>query len=239
MSRPAGCCTTTRSGSGAFPTAWSSARTAGGSSSPRATRSRVWDAETGQLAGRPLHHPSSVRAGDLAPDGRRVVTQAKLGIYLWDRTTGDLLSRLAFSGGVFPKIDEVQPRFGADGLRLSLSDGTTTVAAEFPEFRTPEAGLAPLSELLTCQRLDEFGGAEYLDQGAILADPARYRRAWLTCAGGRKTRRLSPRRPIALEPGRRVTAPWQNDQPDSGRLWTWARKPYPIRRVDGDFPSER
>ena len=147
------------------------------------TVARVWDAETGQLAGRPLHHPSSVRAGDLAPDGRRVVTQAKLGIYLWDRTTGDLLSRLAFSAGVFPKTDEVQPRFGADGLRLSLTDGTTTVAAEFPEFRTPEAALAPLAELLTCQRLDEFGGAEYLDQGAILADPDRYRQAWLTLRG--------------------------------------------------------
>ncbi len=144
------------------------------------TVARVWDAETGQLAGRPLHHPSSVRAGDLAPDGRRVVTQAKLGIYLWDRTTGDLLSRLAFPGGVFARTDEVQPRFGADGLRLSLTDGTTTVASRFPEFRTPETALAPLAELLTCQRLDEFGGAEYLDQGAILANPGRYRRAWLT-----------------------------------------------------------
>ena len=147
------------------------------------TVARVWDAESGQLAGRPLHHPSSVRAGDLAPDGRRVVTQAKLGIYLWDWTTGDLLSRLAFSAGVFPKTDEVQPRFGADGLRLNLTDGTTTVAAEFPEFRTPEAALAPLAELLTCQRLDDFGGAEYLDQGAILADPDRYRQAWLSLRG--------------------------------------------------------
>ena len=99
------------------------------------------------------------------------MTQAKLGIYLWDRTTGDLLSRFAFSGGVFPKTDEVQPRFGADGFRLSLTDGTTTVAAEFPEFRTPEAALAPLAGLLTCQRLDEFGGAEYLDQGGIPGRP--------------------------------------------------------------------
>ena len=211
---------------------------AGGSSSPRATRSRVWDAETGNwpvgpcitLLG-PRRRPCAGRAAGRDPGEARDLP-------LGPDHRGPVVA-LAFSGGVFPKIDEVQPRFGADGLRLSLSDGTTTVAAEFPEFRTPEAALAPLSELLTCQRLDEFGGAEYLDQGAILADPARYRRAWLTLGGARKTRRLSPRRPIALEPGRRVTAPWQNDQPDSGRLWTSARKPYPIRRVDGDFPSER
>ena len=83
---------------------------------------------------------------------------------------------------MFPKTGEVQPRFGIDGFRLSLTDGTTTVAAEFPEFRTPRPR-GPLAELLTCQRLDEFGGAEYLDQAAILADPGRYRRAWLTLRG--------------------------------------------------------
>jgi hypothetical protein len=33
------------------------------------------------------------------------------------------------------------------------------------------------------QRLDEVGGAEFLDQGAILADPTRYRRAWLARRG--------------------------------------------------------
>jgi WD40 repeat protein len=159
------------------------------------TVARVWDAETGQLAGRPLHHPSSVRAGDLAPDGRRVVTQAKLGIYLWDRTTGDLLSRLGFPAGVFPKTDEVQPRFSADSRRLSLTDGKTTVIADFPQFRTPEAALAPLADLLTCQRLDEFGGAEYLDQGAILADPARYRRTWLARRGLEDDAAAQPAKP--------------------------------------------
>jgi WD40 repeat protein len=147
------------------------------------TVARAWSAESGELAGPPLHHPGSVLAGDVAPDGQRIATQAKAEIYLWDRATGDLLSRLALSEGVFPKTGEVRPLFSADGRRLTLTDGTTTVTTELPVFRAPLDTLAPLAELLTCQRLDEFGGAEFVDQGAILADPARYRRAWLARRG--------------------------------------------------------
>ena len=89
------------------------------------------------MAGPPLHHPASVCAGDVAPDGQRIATQAKAGIYLWDRATGDLLSRLALSEGVFPKTGEVRPLFSADGRRLTLTDGTTTATAELPLFRAP------------------------------------------------------------------------------------------------------
>jgi hypothetical protein len=135
------------------------------------------------MAGPPLHHPASVCAGDVAPDGQRIATQAKAGIYLWDRATGDPLSRLALSDGMFPKTGEVRPLFSADGRRLTLTDGTTAVTAELMLLRAPLDTLAPLAELPTSQRLHEVGGAEFLDQGAILADPARYRRASLARRG--------------------------------------------------------
>ena len=148
------------------------------------TVTRIWDVETGRLAGPPLHHSTFVSGGDITPDGTRIVTATSFTLYLWDRATGDLLSRDPVQvQGAASSFDSAVPYFSADGRRLVLTDGTTAFLFDLPEFRAPETALAPLAELLTGQRLDDSGGAEYLDQGAILTDPARYRRAWLASRG--------------------------------------------------------
>jgi WD40 repeat protein len=62
---------------------------------------RLWHAITGKPASAPLPHRGAIRALDWSPDGQAIVTGGDDMAYLWEVTTGKLVSRLQHQGAVY------------------------------------------------------------------------------------------------------------------------------------------
>jgi serine/threonine protein kinase/WD40 repeat protein len=142
------------------------------------TTARVYDAETGQPAGPPLHHNTFVRRADFSPDGRWLLTAEDTRLRVWDARTGEPLGLASPWTGSPQRV-----WFSRDGQRLVGLTSKGGFQWDLPRFGTRKDLVPHLVRLLSGGQIDETEGVVFLDEHVLINDRERYRRAWLSWRG--------------------------------------------------------
>jgi WD40 repeat protein len=97
---------------------------------------RIWDAQTGQPIGEPLHHNDQVRAASFSPDGTRIVTASvDHTARIWDAQTGQPIGEPLRHGAAVWSAN-----FSPDGTRIVTASADDTARVWDAETGHPVGG---------------------------------------------------------------------------------------------------